>query len=320
MRAKILNRGGDIPADHWYHIEVSGTHPAGPGRRQLIDEKAVTSIVNRFNGEKAAAGDNFGGMLVDLDHRSHDLTQTTEAHAWLQDVEARAGQLWGRLDLTDLGEHAIRNKRVKWFSTEYDPEDVEPAGDGVVRPLRLSGLAFTNRPNNRGGKPISNRDGDVPDGEQTETETTMQPIALKLGLPADADEAAILTKITSLMSELEAAKGKEAGAEADAIMNRLGSRVPESVRPMWREKLITNRQETEKLMEASFPGTQARKAEDKIFNRADAKQPATVTDGDAAEAGQAKKAAAIRNRANSIANEQGIPFNRAFGLAQAELS
>ena len=33
-----------------------------------------------------------------------------------------------------------------------------------------------------------------------------------------------------------------------------------------------------------------------------------------------ENAAAIRNRANTIAREQNIPFNRAFGLAQAELS
>lgn len=318
MRAKILNRSTEIPADHWYQIEVTGLHPAGPGRKQLIDQKAAESILNRFRADREAAGENWGGMLVDLDHRSHDLEHTTEAHAWLQDVEIRSGQLWGRLDLTDLGEHAIRNKRVKWFSTEYDPDDLEPAGDGVVRPLRLSGLAFTNRPNNRGGKPLSNRNGNEPGGDQKpQTEKHMQPIAEKLGLPADADEAAILAKLTEVMSQLETLKGKDAEAEAEVIMNRYGDRIPKEKRDDVKKRLITNRADTEAMLDL-LPEPEKKKAEERIFNRADAKQPPAVSDGDKATAN--KKASAIRNRAASIQKEQGIPYNRAFGLAQAELS
>jgi hypothetical protein len=316
----ILNRAGDVPSDGWYQIEVTGKHPAGKKRKQVIDRTALESIVNRFDAEKNAAGENFAGMLVDLDHLSHDLDNTTEAYAWLQEVQIRNNELFGRLDLSDLGETAIRNKRVKFFSTEYDPEDLEDLGNGEVRPLRLSGLAFTNRPNNRGGKPISNRDGDQPGGEQTETKPTMQPIALKLGLPADADEAAILKKLADIMSELEALKGKDAEVEAEAIMNRLGKRIPDAVKPLWKAKLIANRKETEELMEASFPVNPKREAAEKIFNRETAKQPDTVSDDEGGKVEATKTAAAIRNRANTIAREQNIPFNRAFGLAQAELS
>lgn len=317
MRASILNRDAGIPADHWYQIEVSGTHPAGSERKQLIDDKAIHSIVNRFNAEKAAAGENWGGMLVDLDHRSHDLEHTTEAHAWLQEVDVRSGQLWGRLDLTDLGEHAIRNKRVKWFSTEYDPEDVQNIGSGTVRPMRLSGLAFTNRPNNRGGKPISNRDGNEPGGEpKPHTKKHMQPIAEKLGLPADADEAAILAKLTEVMSELEALKGKNADAEAEVIMNRYGDRIPKEKRDEVKKRLITNRADTEAMLDL-LPEPEKKKTEERIFNRADAKSPAAVSDSDKVDT---KKAAAIRNRAATISKERGLPYNQAFGLAAAELS
>ena len=155
--APILNRSGQIPKDGWYQIEVSGTHPAGKhadgrNRRQVIDDKAIESIVNRFNAEKAAAGEDWAGMLVDLDHLSHDLDNSTEAFAWLHEVEIRNRQLWGRLELTDLGEPAVRNKRVKFFSTEYDPADLEDLGNGDVRPLRLSGLAFTNVMNTLGSR------------------------------------------------------------------------------------------------------------------------------------------------------------------------
>lgn len=318
MRAKILNRAGEVPSDGWYQIEVTGTHPAGKTRKQVIDAIALESIVNRFAAEKVEAGENFAGLLVDNDHLSHDLNNSTEALAWAQELEVRDGQLHARLDLTDLGETAIRNKRFKFFSTEYDPEDCQNIGTGSVRPMRLSGLAFTNRPNNRGGKPISNRGGDAADGEQTETDTTknMQPIAEKLGLPADADEAAILKKLTDLMSELESLKGKDADAQAEVIMNRYGERIPKEKRDEVKKRLITNRADTEAMLDL-LPEA-AKKAEERIFNRGTAKQPDAVSDADKAEDG--KKAAAIRNRAVTIQREQGLPYNRAFGLAQAELS
>lgn len=321
-RAAILNRAGEIPSDGWYQIEVTGKHPAGKSRKQVIDQVALESIVNRFQAEKAAAGENFAGLLVDNDHLSHDVENSTEALAWAQELEIRNGQLHARLDLTDLGEPAIRNKRFKFFSTEYDPEDLQDLGNGEVRPLRLAGLAFTNRPNNRGGKPISNRRGDEPGGEQIETNTTntMKSIAEKLGLPADADEAAILAKIADIQSELETHKGKAAETEAEVIMNRLGARIPDAVKPLWKAKLITNRKETEALMEASFPVNPAREPAKRIFNRETGKEPDVVSDATAEEdAAAGKKAAAIRNRATTIQREQGVPFNRAFNLAQAEL-
>lgn len=313
MRASILNRDGKVPSDGWYQIEVTGTHPAGRHGKQVIDEEALQSIVNRFRQERDVAGDNFAGMLVDNDHLSHDLENSTEALAWAQDLEIREGQLHARLDLTDLGEPAIRNKRFKFFSTEYNPEDLQDLGGGAVRPLRLSGLALTNRPNNRGAKPISNRS--EYGGEQTETKPIMQPIALKLGLPAEADEAAILKKLTDIMSELETLKGKTAENEAEVIMNRFGERIPKEKREEVKKRLITNREDTLAMLELLPEKT--KEAEKRIFNREQATQPENVSDQE--KPVDAKKGAAIRNRAHVIQREQGVPWNRAFNLAAAEL-
>jgi hypothetical protein len=331
MNAKILNRTATIPEDGWYQIEVKGTWPAGTfadgkPRKQLIDDKAIESILNRFQEEKTAAGEDFPGILVDVDHLSHELDQKTEAYAWLQDLQIRNGQLHGKLDLTDLGEPAVRNKRLKFFSTEYDPADLEPAGDGIVRPLRLAGLAFTNRPNNRGGKPISNRKDDVrPGGEPTpndDTKPTMKPIAEKLGLPADADEAAILNAITQLQSKVKDGEAKENERQADEILNTIGKNIPTEARSHWREQLITNREAAKKSIELSFPA-EAKRGEDRLFNRDKAKTPDAVerrenADDDAANAEANRKASAIRNRAHSISRERGIPYNQAFDLASAE--
>jgi len=317
MRAKIHNRSGEIPADGWFQIEVTGEHPAGANRKQVIDAVALAAIVNRFQAD--AADENFAGMLVDNDHLSHDLTQSTEALAWARELAIRNGELHGRLELTDTGEAAVKHKRFKFFSTEYDPEDLQDLGDGRVRPLRLSGLAFTNRPNNRGGKPISNRK--TPATEPASPKN-MKNIANKLSLPDDADEAAIIASIETLLGKLKAAEAAEAGTSADAIMNRLGKRVPEAVRPLWREKLIANRAETEPLMEASFPAVAAVTPQAPIHNRSGAVTPEPVSDGtsDAAAADANKKAAAIRNRAGEISRTQKIPFNQAFNLAKSELA
>jgi hypothetical protein len=283
----ILNRVSGPPADGWYQIEVSGEHPASGNRIQVIDAKAMESMVARFTAEKAAAGENWAGMLVDGDHLSHDEANSTEAFAWCQELAIRNGELFGRLDLTDLGEPAIRNKRFKFFSTEYDAEDLEDLGGGRVRPLRLAGLAFTNRPNNKGGKPISNRGSkdaggtpallsnraDDPSGEPTKTTQptqTMKSIAEKLGLSAEATEADILNAITALLSKVAEAETKAAEGAAEEVMNRFGTRIPEAARPHWKAELIRNRATTETLMENSFPEGTATPGQPAIFNRADA--------------------------------------------------
>ena len=326
--ARILNRDfqGLLPKDNWFQIEVSGEHeagewPDGRPRKQVIDDAALTSILNRFRQEKAEAGANFAGILVDKDHLSHDLENDTEAMAWLQDLRIKDGKLEGKLDPSDIGEAAILNRRYKFFSTEYDPEDLEDLGDGRVRPLRLAGLAFTNRPRKTGGRPILNRTGDTqPGGNPKATNhTTMKSIAEKLGLPADADEAAILAKVASIMAENTTLKGKEAETAADTIMNRFGDRVPEAVRTDWRQQLIANRATTEPLMEKTFPAQPDKKPAERIHNRATTTAPAAVgAEGDGPSAEEKKKAAGIRNRAASIAKERNIPFSQAFNLAKAE--
>lgn len=336
MSARIHNRDG-AAKDGWYQIEVSGEHPAGEGRTQIIDGIALHAIVHNFRSE-AAEHEDFPGLLVDADHLSHDMEKDTAALAWLKDVDIRNGQLWGKLDLTDLGETAVTGRRYKFFSTEYPGDGLEDLGNGRVRPKRLSGLAFTNRPNNRGGKPISNRSGKSGAEEQTKNDD-MKNIAEKLGLPADADEAAILAKIATLMSseatakvdvqnratevtnlktenkdlreklvETDIASFKDViGEDKDAVENARGL-------------FIANRESAIK----TFTGFRARMADapqgrQPIYNRSTAIPPngEKLVGGAADEAANAKFRG-IENRAHSIAKERNIPFSAAFEAAKAE--
>jgi hypothetical protein len=70
-----------------------------------------------------------------------------------------------------------------------------------VRPLRLDGLSLTNMNNNRGQKPITNRD---PNGstDQPQRTKTMNTVAIKLGLAADASEEIVLAEVTRLLNRV----------------------------------------------------------------------------------------------------------------------
>jgi hypothetical protein len=324
MKPTILNRNQTIPADGWYQIEVTGEHPAGEGRVQVIDAEALDAIVRNFNEEKAAAANDFAGLLVDRDHLSHDMENETAAMAWVKELAVRDGQLHARLELTSDGEAAVTGKVYKFFSTEYAKNDLEDLGEGRVRPLRLSGLAFTNRPNNRGGKPISNRE-DAPNGAQhlsggqTQTKDeiqkqSMKTIAEKLGLPADADEATIVKAITDLITKVEGLEKATKEAEADAVMNRMGERIPKDARPHWREQLIANRTSAEKLLEASFPVPTAQQQE-RIHNRhAGTPQPVEKTDGTQGADKATQQEAAVRD----IMNRSNCGYEAAFDQAMRE--
>lgn len=312
------------PADGWYQIERSGEHPVSGGRVQVVDDRAVESIVNRFAAWRESLGEHFGGMLVDADHLSHDLSHATEAMGWLMEVANRAGELWGRIELTGLGESALRNRAYKWFSTEYAGEDLEPLGGGRFRPLALGGLALTNRPQIRGGRPIVNRGaaadptpnpGGSPEGQPNDNNTTtMQAIAEKLGLSAEATEADILSAIDALLAE-------RATTEAEAVLNRYADRVPADKRPAVLADLISNRATTERMLDL-LPKPAAAGDGKPIHNRSLAADPPPVGDGGAAAdpAVAAAKARAAERDALVLAirNRSACDFRTAWDIARRQ--
>jgi hypothetical protein len=169
MRAPILNRQFQHPADGYYAIETPGEHPnAAAGVVQVIDAKAVDSIVNRFNQEaedyRRRTGRDYPGMLIDHEHFKHDPEKETTAYGWLMRLENRGGVPYGKIMWTNTGKPAVDGASYRFFSTEYDPADLVVLNDGKpkrVRPMRLDGLTLTNDPNNKGGAPITNRAGGV---------------------------------------------------------------------------------------------------------------------------------------------------------------
>lgn len=167
MRAAILNRDFQHPSDGLYQIETPGEHPnADGGVIQIIDRTAVASIVNRFNAEaddyKRRTGNPFPGMLIDIEHFKHDQSKETRAYGWLLRMENPNGVPFGEIKWTATGRESVDGGDYRFFSTEYDPQDLTVLNRGNperVRPMRLDGLTLTNMPNNKGGAPITNRGG-----------------------------------------------------------------------------------------------------------------------------------------------------------------
>ena len=166
MNTRILNKDFQHPADGWYQIEALGNHPnRAAGVMQVIDRPAAEAIVKAFNSEAAAGKLRHGAeMLIDHEHFSDQPDQETRAYGWLQELQNREDGIYGRIRWTTTGQTAVDGGDYRFFSTEYDPNDLQVVKNGnkksklrEVRPMRLDGLTLTNMNNNKGQKPITNR-------------------------------------------------------------------------------------------------------------------------------------------------------------------
>jgi len=291
MNASIWNRGFILPAGDWYQIEVSGEHEnRGADVVQVIDNRAVNAMVENFSPGES-------GLLIDAEHFSHDPDKATTAYGWLMAVENRNGELYGKIRWTGTGRPAVEGGDLRFFSTEYCESGCEQLDENRVRPMRLDGLTLTNRPNNRGGKPISNRES----GEVTKTATattsntnTMKNTAKALGLPEDAPEGDVLAKIAEMKKNKGAAKNRinelegklktVRNREADALIEEHKAKIGDDAGTIafFRDGLINNREATEKAL-AALPEPSVKITDTKpLHNRATATPPEPVKGDDAA--------------------------------------
>ncbi len=362
MNARILNRDFQHPADGWYHIEPAGEHPnSQAGVVQVIDGEATTSIVNRFNAAADAGQLPHGNeMLIDHEHFSHDAEQETRAFGWLTRLQNRQDGIYGQVRWTTTGKAAVDGGDYRFFSTEYDPEDLailNRSSPKKVRPLALSGLTLTNRPNNKGARPITNRDpntlpdnpANLPARSQADTKNKMKLIASKLGLSADASEEGILGEIDKLLNrangatqvtterdalknrvtELVEANKTLATEQCEALMDAHGIAADDKVRNRLLPVLagLKNRAERiETLADFGYePGKPAEAAETRttqtqLRNR-DGKAPNKgKTEQSPNSAGEQQKAQKIMNRASELRKQQpGLSHPTAVIMAQREI-
>lgn len=158
----LLNRANSGQKIEWIHLVAPGEVPITAEMEdgtkadfvQVYDASGIDAILNRFQAEKAAAGDDWSGLLVDYDHFSCDTDTSSEAAGWIVDLENREDGLWGKVDWSDSGLAAVQGKRFKFASAVHRGGDFEVVAHNRVRPTRINRAALTNDPNNRRLKPI----------------------------------------------------------------------------------------------------------------------------------------------------------------------
>lgn len=349
MNIRILNRAGKLPDDGFYQIEALGEHINHDARVvQVIDAKAVDSICNRFAADAKAAGEDFPGMRIDKDHLSQSMENPTESLGWSMRIENRGGVPMASIAWTSLGLPLVESKPgqppvYKFFSTEYDPAECEKIGTrivnrktyAVVRPLRLAGLSLTNDPNNKGQRPISNRNGtSAGAADENQNEKPMKSLLKKLGLAEDASEESAVAAVETIQNRATKAEANVATltqerdqlltAQVESDLEKYKNRFKPENRDKIKAALIRNRTSTIELLEATAPAAPEAGADTKrITNRTTATPPAGAASAGAEEEESAKeraRGAKISNRAAELrrANPR-LTRAQAFAKAEAEL-
>lgn len=226
MNPRLFNRFA-MPGDGWSHFVPKGEfpwmNPENPDDAviQVVDDEAVRLMAENFPDE----------LFIDQDHLSNDLKNATTAMGWAygrESASARADGLYVRPKWTDAGMANIRGGNVRYVSPVFDRESAQYLGIDArtglprLRVTRLLEAALTNRPNMRGVKPLSNRDGagapsggepgggDDPAAATKENQTTtMKLVNRALDLSPDASEDAAIAGIEKL---------KKTGADAAALL------------------------------------------------------------------------------------------------------
>ncbi len=344
MNTTILNREFQHPADGWYHIEPRGEHPnTEAGVVQIIDDAAVDTIVLAFNRDADAGALSHGReMLIDHEHFSHDSDKETRAFGWLNRLQARPDGIYGQIRWSNTGKAAVDGGDYRFFSTEYDPARcaiLNREKPTRLRPLALAGLTLTNRPNNRGAKPITNRtlspeEPAAPASASADRDHTMKLINAELGLSPEAAETAAVEALRKLMNRATTAESDLAALKPkyEILTNRVGELLDEQIAAdldghgikdeAVRNKLIpvlkpmANRAERVDFL-ALMGTSEPKEAAQPLTNRGTAQLPKGKAGGADEKLIESKKAGLITNRAAQLQRDMpGLSTATAFITAQ----
>lgn len=329
--AYIVCRTPGTAADPWHHIYPRGNMPltaqinGKPQQVELVlDDDAFDKIIAQFREDQTQP--NFSGYLVAQEHFAQQPEGSSEAAAWITDLEKRPDGLWGRYgEITDLGEKLI-GKRYKFRSPVSDIEHI--AGDRW-RPINLIDVGLTNKPQFKTLASAKAREGQT---QEEDTEVKDQLITL-FKIDATADEATIMARVQKaieaeaqlvlVQTELGTIKAEVLAREADAFVAEHAAHIadPAAVRSQY----IAARETTKAL----FAGLKARTAQAetstakaRVLSRDTAGVPtaAQMDGGDQTNAAEAKTAARISARAAELkASGACRTLSEAYTKASAEI-
>jgi phage I-like protein len=128
-----LDESGQAPK--WIHLVPAGLVVGRDGREWLNDNPQL--VLDAF---AAGAVD----LPLDMEHATELRAPQGEpapAVGWIQELQIRDGQIWGRVDWTEAGRNAVESKSYRYVSPVFV---FERASKRVVA---LTSAGLTNRPN-----------------------------------------------------------------------------------------------------------------------------------------------------------------------------
>lgn len=171
---------GDAP--DWVHLFPSGHIRGRDGR--AFDLEDPGAVILAFEG----AGVD---LPVDYEHQNDrpeaKLSGPIPAAGWIKQLEAREDGIWGKVEWTATARELIGNREYRYLSPSFY---CHPKTRAIVR---LRGAGLVHNPNFHLHAIASE------EVEMTDTPDYMTTISELLGLPPDADPAAIIDAIRTLL-------------------------------------------------------------------------------------------------------------------------
>jgi phage I-like protein len=133
---------------------------------------------------------------IDFEHATHTKGRVGEyapAVGWLKQLELRGGALWGRVEWNDTGRTAIASQAYRYISPgfHFHPQTL------AVTQMVSAGL--TNAPNFI--MPALNREGQITQSDQMETDPMDKAVLEALGLTPTASAVEAVLAINKLKSD-----------------------------------------------------------------------------------------------------------------------
>lgn len=240
-----------------------GDWPNG-GKNQHCTEAALNRLVAQWRAEGSPE------VLVDFEHRAEEksVTSDTSAAAWASNFRVEPGRgLVADFRMTDVGAEAVSNRRLRFLSVAWDVDRESR------EPLKINSIALTNKPNipvdpvlNK--KPTGEDVKNTEPGDPAERNEKMNELKKIIGLPEDADEAAVLSAVKVLQEAKAAAEAEKAEQEAETFAELNKAKCDKAV---LKAQYLANKEVATALV-AAIPAPEAMPAQ-QILNKGAAKDP-----------------------------------------------
>ena len=256
IKFKFRNKEG------WFDLLRPGQFPKtehGKYYLQIVTPDDLRGLVRIWEA------DGKPEFLIDSDHLSYNQNHDTRSLGWgtglrvseePEGVFLQAQARWSRQGMDDLESGAYRLCSISNSVVEFpgQPADAGSSPDNRLRvsPLRLDTIGLTNKPNVPGLRTITHRaDGPPETKPSTNQKKRMdtKEFAALMGLPETASDAEIIAA-HNVLKNRASGLDKANEAAADAILLAHKEVIAEVSIPLYRNGLLTNREETIKIIEA----------------------------------------------------------------------